>query len=286
LSLSELSGATFENNEVEYTLIGNIENDVNNAPTLEKAITNQTATQNTTFSFTFAEDTFKDIDVGDSLSYSATLENGSPLPSWLIFDTATRTFSGTPSNADVANIHVKLVALDKTGATATTTFGLGVINVNDAPVAIDDAAITLENQAVTISATKLLVNDKDTASLPPFRPLNDFAFFTVNGNIFKLADVNGASNISNFFNSETGDRTFSYTFTESSIYKVGIGVVDIDDFTNTSALQIREASLTSVIQSVPEPSVALGSWLVIGFGTVFQGKRSKIKANKRVSSKS
>jgi hypothetical protein len=165
------------------------------------------------------------------------------------------------------------------------------LNVGD----LDINGMAFEGSAIS-TTLKVVAGEKftfkwnfltnETASLPPFSPLNDFAFFTVNGDIFKLADVNDASNISSFFNSETGDRTFSYTFTESSIYKVGIGVVDIDDFTNTSALQIREASLTSVIQSVPEPSAALGSCLVIGFGTVFQGNRSKIKANKRVSLKS
>jgi Ca2+-binding RTX toxin-like protein len=162
------------------------------------------------FSFTFAEDTFKDIDVGDSLSYSASLENGSPLPSWLTFDTATRTFNGTPSNADVGNIHVKLVALDKTGATATATFGLEVVNVNDAPVANDDAAITLEKQAVTISATKLLVNDKD-----------------IDGDILKISNVGNAINGSVAFNQNgdvvftpaanfTGKATFEYTVSDGN----------------------------------------------------------------------
>ncbi len=41
-----------------------------------------------------ASNTFSDVDVGDTLTYSATLADGTPLPSWLSFDAATQTFSG------------------------------------------------------------------------------------------------------------------------------------------------------------------------------------------------
>ncbi|WP_418903715.1 putative Ig domain-containing protein, partial [Pokkaliibacter plantistimulans] len=36
------------------------------------------------------------MDAGDSLTLSATLADGSALPSWLSFDASTGTFSGTP----------------------------------------------------------------------------------------------------------------------------------------------------------------------------------------------
>ncbi|MFO1359056.1 putative Ig domain-containing protein [Plasticicumulans sp.] len=52
-------------------------------------------------SFQFASGTFADVDAGDVLTYSATLANGDPLPTWLTFNAATRTFSGTPANGDV-----------------------------------------------------------------------------------------------------------------------------------------------------------------------------------------
>ena len=53
----------------------------------------------TVFSFQFAANTFADVDVGDSLTYTA-----SGVPGWLSFDAATRTFSGTPANADVGTV--------------------------------------------------------------------------------------------------------------------------------------------------------------------------------------
>ncbi|MBF0449909.1 MAG: putative Ig domain-containing protein [Candidatus Magnetomorum sp.] len=49
------------------------------------------------YSFTFASDTFNDVDAGDSLSYTATLDNDSALPSWLSFNASTRAFTGTPT---------------------------------------------------------------------------------------------------------------------------------------------------------------------------------------------
>ena len=40
-----------------------------------------------------------DSDIGDTLTYAVTLADGSALPSWLTFNAATRTLSGTPHQA-------------------------------------------------------------------------------------------------------------------------------------------------------------------------------------------
>lgn len=93
----------------------------------------QEATQDDAFSFTFSDDTFTDVD-GDPLTYSAQLEGGAALPSWLSFDPTTRTFSGTPANADVGQIVVEIIATDTDGAAASATFAMTIHNVNDAPV--------------------------------------------------------------------------------------------------------------------------------------------------------
>ena len=85
------------------------------------------------FSFTLPADSFRDVDVGDVLSYSATQADGSALPTWLRFNAATRTFSGTPANADVGSVSVRVTAADMAGAQASQTFAIGVANVNDAP---------------------------------------------------------------------------------------------------------------------------------------------------------
>ena len=78
----------------------------NDAPTVANAIVNQSATEDAAFSFQFAANTFADVDVGDTLIYSAQLAGGGALPAWLSFDAVTRTFSGTPLNADVGTVSI------------------------------------------------------------------------------------------------------------------------------------------------------------------------------------
>ncbi len=83
----------------------------NNPPVVVNAIADLTATVSTLFNFTLPADTFNDPD-GNPLSYSATLEEGSELPPWLIFNATTRTFSGTPLENNIGNINIKVTASD------------------------------------------------------------------------------------------------------------------------------------------------------------------------------
>ena len=137
---------------------------VNNAPTIESTIANQTATEDEAFSFTFNENTFDDVDTGDSLTYSATLADGSELPSWLTFDAETRTFSGTPINDDVGTISLLVTATDNDGEFVSNTFELEVINVNDAPTLNTVIAnqVATEDEAFSFTLAEDTFNDVDT----------------------------------------------------------------------------------------------------------------------------
>ena len=95
--------------------------------TVANAIPNQNATEDTLFSYQFASNTF--ADVGDTLTYSAQLNGGASLPTWLIFNPTTRTFSGTPSNSDVGTISITVTANDSNGGTVTDTFDIVVANI-------------------------------------------------------------------------------------------------------------------------------------------------------------
>ncbi|MBG1269058.1 beta strand repeat-containing protein, partial [Nostoc sp. WHI] len=130
----------------------------NDAPVVINPIINQTATEDTAFSFTLPANTFADVDAGDNLTYSATLENGNPIPSWLTFNGTT--FSGTPTNDNVGSLNIKVIASDGT-ATVSDVFVLAVANTNDAPVAVNDSITTNKNTPIIISATTLLSNDTD-----------------------------------------------------------------------------------------------------------------------------
>ena len=83
---------------------------------------------NAASSFSFPAGTFTDVDVNDVLTYAATLDNGNPLPSWLSFAPLTRTFSGTPSNANLGALQIKVTATDPGSLSVSDTFQLSVVD--------------------------------------------------------------------------------------------------------------------------------------------------------------
>jgi len=93
---------------------------VNDEPTLGTTIDDQSATESVAFSFLVPAETFEDIDGANTLSYSATLADGSALPSWLNFDAENRTFTGTPGNWDLGELNLKVTATDNLASVSTT----------------------------------------------------------------------------------------------------------------------------------------------------------------------
>jgi Ca2+-binding RTX toxin-like protein len=118
------------------------------APTVANAIADRSATEDSPFNFQIPANTFNDVDAGDSLTYSATLSNNNPLPSWLTFNAATRTFSGTPTNSNVGTLSIKVTATDTNAKSVSDTFDLAIANTNDAPtvsLAIADRSATADS---------------------------------------------------------------------------------------------------------------------------------------------
>ncbi|GFM87062.1 hypothetical protein PSCICO_24610 [Pseudomonas cichorii] len=117
----------------------------NRAPTLAQAIADQNVAEDSGFVLTLAPNAFVDADSGDALKLNATLADGKPLPAWLSFDAATRTFRGTPDNSAVGNLSIRVTATDKAGLSVSDSFDVRISNTNDAPVlakAIVDQAAT------------------------------------------------------------------------------------------------------------------------------------------------
>ena len=102
---------------------------VNDAPVLVNAIAEQSARSDEVFTFQLPTNTFSDPD-GDTLTYMASLDNGNALPSWLSFNTATRTFTGTPPHELSGNINLKVTASDGS-LTTSDTFALAITPQND-----------------------------------------------------------------------------------------------------------------------------------------------------------
>lgn len=119
---------------------------VNDAPVLVSALEDVETKEDEPFAIEIPSDTFADIDAihGDVLAYAVRLADGGVLPTWLAFDDATRSLSGTPGNDDVGTIEIELVGTDQAGASASTVFRLEVSNANDAPV----VAAPLADQSV------------------------------------------------------------------------------------------------------------------------------------------
>ena len=102
---------------------------VNDAPRLANPIAGQAALVGAPFAFAIPGNTFFDPDVGDVITLSVTRDDGSPLPSWLSFNPATASFSGTPPAdfaATATELRMMVRATDLDGEFVTTTFVLTV----------------------------------------------------------------------------------------------------------------------------------------------------------------
>lgn len=107
---------------------------VNDAPVVSIPLVGQVATQDSAFSFQVPTDSFSDPDTGESLSYSATQDDGSTLPSWLDFDATEGVFSGTPGVSDVGALDIRVSATDTGGLVAADSFLLVIEKALQLPV--------------------------------------------------------------------------------------------------------------------------------------------------------
>ncbi len=84
---------------------------INDAPKVAVMLVDQQWVSGTARTYALASGTFTDAD-GDPLTLSATLANGGALPSWLQFNPATATFSGTAPGMAAGNVQVRVQASD------------------------------------------------------------------------------------------------------------------------------------------------------------------------------
>ena len=78
------------------------------------------------WSYQLPSDTFTDANAYETLTYSAEMADGNPLPAWLSFDPATRTFSGTPQSSDLGTLSIRVTVTDSDSLTADTMVTLDV----------------------------------------------------------------------------------------------------------------------------------------------------------------
>lgn len=132
-----------------------VSTDFVNNPVVENPIENQDATTNTEFTLDVSS-VFTDVDTYDELTLTATLEDGSALPTWLTFDGTG--FSGTPSSSDDDDLSVKVIATDTKGRYTYDTFDLNIIYAVES-LTLSDSTLTFEtSDATTLTATILPAN--------------------------------------------------------------------------------------------------------------------------------
>ena len=78
------------------------------------------------FYYKIPADAFRDDDAGDTSALSVTLANGSPLPTWLAFDPATRTLQGKAAPADSGVLALTVTSTDSAKAAGSAPLKLAV----------------------------------------------------------------------------------------------------------------------------------------------------------------
>ncbi len=100
---------------------------VNDAPEIINAIPDQIINTGEEYSYIIPQNTFIDVDKGDSISLSAKLADGSSLPAWLNFDEQTGKLYGTATGS--GDLIISITATDKQGAATSDEFTLSVKSV-------------------------------------------------------------------------------------------------------------------------------------------------------------
>jgi len=165
----------------------------NSAPTLGQPLADQSAVEDAPFSFQLPSGTFVDPDVVDAPVYSASLADGSALPGWLSFDAESLIFSGTPQNADVGVLSVRVTMTDREGLNVSDVFDLTVVNTNDAPMLVTRIPVqsVLEDNPFSFQVPAGTFRDPDpgavlslTASLAGGLPLPGWLSFNPGSGTF------------------------------------------------------------------------------------------------------
>jgi VCBS repeat-containing protein len=176
--LSIANGGTFWIRWIDTNIAGNddglaVDNfsltaTVNRPPTVAAGVPDHHGNEDQAILYTVPANAFSDPD-GNSLTYAASRADNGPLPSWLIFTAATRSFSGTPPADFNGTLSIRVTASDGTFS-VSDTFDLIIDPVNDAAIigGTDSGAVT-EDGGPTASG-QLTISDAD-AGEGSFQPV-------------------------------------------------------------------------------------------------------------------
>ncbi|KPA15353.1 hypothetical protein MHK_004440, partial [Candidatus Magnetomorum sp. HK-1] len=212
-------------------------NNTNDAPTVANAIADQSVNEDSILNFSYDANTFNDVDSGDSLTYAATLDDDSSLPTWLTFTSSTKNFSGTPTNDDVGTISIKVTATDTSSASISDVFALTINNTNDSPTvanSIADQSIN-EDSELNFSFDTNTFNDVDNGD-----------------SLTYSATLDDDSNLPTWLTFTSSIRTFSGTPTNDNVGTLSIKVTATD----TSSASTSDIFVLTINNTNDTPTVA------------------------------
>jgi hypothetical protein len=254
----ELEGEPLAGGEyaTRYATTGNVFDvpaPANQAPQTGATISDVSAVEGQPLTIALPADAFTDAD-GDTLTYSAALEGGAGLPTWLQFNSQMGTFSGTPDDAEVAAGDLRIVVTASDGqASASQTFELSFIAVNDAPVAASPnvTANATEDAAFSLTLPAGLFSDVDSPLTVSADPADMPAWLTF----------------------DAGTMTFSGTSTNDDVGSVSITVTATDgQYTAFTEVAVGVANTNddpTVVNPVGDRSVDEDSDVAIDVSNVF-----------------
>ena len=242
----------------------------NDAPTVVKELVDQTVSAGSALEYTFTSETFSDVDVGTTLLYSATMADGSALPSWLSFNTATRTFSGTPLNTDLGTLSVKVTATDGT-ASVSDSFVITVSNVAELVLSVENTTVTVAENAThpdnspsvsgALTAVSWSISGTDADLFNIDASTGDVTFKTAPN--FEEPGDSGGNNIYDYVLTVTDQES------QSVSQAIEVRVTDVFEFATLMLSNISDATIdenANYFAAQPSVSGAIGSvtWSISG----------------------
>lgn len=229
--------------------------DVNEAPTVANAIPDQTfVVGGAVDSFTFAANAFTDPDTtapNNTLTYTATLSDGSALPAWLSFDAGTRTFSGNPPANGTTTVRV-----------TATDGGTGNLHT------FDDFVITAVT-APTITSTIDNVTNLDVTSNIVLTASENVT--AVGGRFIHVVNDGGAG-----YQGEATTHSFDIDVSDTSKVTISGNKITVNpdllfdlDLANDYHITIDAGAFLGVVSG--QASVAVSDVMAMNFSTVTPG---------------
>ncbi len=183
-----------------------------------------------------------DPDPGQSISYSITAAGGSSLPSWLTYNSTTRTLSGTPWNPQAGTLSLNVVATDSGSPSLSTSIPLQVrINFNQTPWKNNALPLDVSANGIITPSDALQIIDRlnlngsfaiavDSTSRPSFLDVNGDNRVSASDALAIINHLNSRSSSEG----EAGDEllTSSSLSRQSSLHAMAVdsALMDIVEF--------------------------------------------------------